>query len=168
MLWIPLLHLPQIMWSSQVAAAVSCISMTPGSAGVKMGIWLTGKLGRTWYWCMGGAWHFGWASWTVHGAWHRCMVLHATSCLGGVPDGGLVKACVYKDWWSMRVKLWNKCSPTESVFEANTHCFQCKTGETGDINTATICKMGTHGIPIVALLLETKGCNQPLCWTALD
>ena len=31
---------------------------------------------------------------SVHGAWHRCMGVHAASCMGGVPAGGWVKACV--------------------------------------------------------------------------
>ena len=31
----------------------------------------------------------------VHGAWNRCVVVHAASCMGGVPAGGWVKACVY-------------------------------------------------------------------------
>ena len=39
----------------------------------------------------------------VHGAWHRCMAVHAASCMGGVPDGGWVKACVY--CCSLPVKL---------------------------------------------------------------
>ena len=50
---------------------------------------MTGKLGRAWHWCMGGAWCM------VHGAWHRCMAVHTAWCMGGVPDGGWVKACVY-------------------------------------------------------------------------
>ena len=40
-------------------AAVSCSPMTLGSAGPGFGFWLTGKLGRAWHRCMGGAWHFG-------------------------------------------------------------------------------------------------------------
>ena len=40
--------------------------------------WLTGKLGR---------------------AWHRCMAVHAASCMGGVPDGGLGKSmCILPGW----------------------------------------------------------------------
>ena len=66
-----------------------------GSAGAGFGFGTTGKLGRAWYRCMGGALHFGWASRAVHGAWHWCMVVHAASCMGGVPDGGWVNACVY-------------------------------------------------------------------------
>ena len=31
----------------------------------------------------------------VHGVWHRCMVVHTALCMGGVPDGGWVKECVY-------------------------------------------------------------------------
>ena len=31
-------------------AAVSCSLNTPRLGGVKIGFWLTGKLGRAWYW----------------------------------------------------------------------------------------------------------------------
>ena len=31
----------------------------------------------------------------VYGAWHRCMAVQAALCMGGVPDGGWIKACVY-------------------------------------------------------------------------
>ena len=27
----------------------------------------------------------------LHGAWHRCMGVHAASCMGGVPAGGWEK-----------------------------------------------------------------------------
>ena len=46
----------------------------------------------------------------VHGAWHRCMALHATFCLVGVP----------------------------------VTVFFSKTGETGDINTVTICNWDSN------------------------
>ena len=31
----------------------------------------------------------------AYGAWHRCMAVHAASCMGGVQAGGWVRACVY-------------------------------------------------------------------------
>ena len=43
--------------------------------GAGFGIWLTGKLGRAWHWCTGGAWH-------GIGAWHW-GVLHWVFDLGG-------------------------------------------------------------------------------------
>ena len=36
-------------------AAVSCGSIGPGLGGVGFVFWLTGKLGRAWHQCMGGA-----------------------------------------------------------------------------------------------------------------
>ena len=52
-------------------AAVSCSSVPYGLGGVKIVSGTTGKLGCASHRCMGGAWHFGWASWAVQGAW--CM-----------------------------------------------------------------------------------------------
>ena len=37
----------------------------------------------------------GWASWAVHGAWWRCMAVHAALCMGDVSNVGWVKASVY-------------------------------------------------------------------------
>ena len=47
-------------------AAVSCSPDSPGWVRVKMGIWLTGRLGGAWCWCMG-AWVHGVGAWHVHG-----------------------------------------------------------------------------------------------------
>ena len=44
-------------------AAVSCSSVTARLGGVKMGIWLTGKLGRTWVGSWVGAWGDGITTW---------------------------------------------------------------------------------------------------------
>ena len=43
----------------QGKAAVSCSSSAYRLGGVGFGIWLTGKLGRAWHRCMGGAWVHG-------------------------------------------------------------------------------------------------------------
>ena len=42
-------------------AAVSCSPDAYRLGGVKIWSGMTGKLGRAWHWCMGGAWRFGWA-----------------------------------------------------------------------------------------------------------
>ena len=56
---------------------------------------VTGKLGRAWHRCMA-FWAGPAGPCMVHGAWHRCMAVYAASCMGGVPAGGWVKACVYE------------------------------------------------------------------------
>ena len=44
---------------------------------------------------MGVVWHFGWASWAVHGIWGMVSVHDGAHGVVHVPDGGLVNACVY-------------------------------------------------------------------------
>ena len=56
---------------------------------------MTGKLGHAWHRCMGVVWHFGWASWAVHGIWGMVSVHDGAHGVVHVPDGGLVNACVY-------------------------------------------------------------------------
>ena len=74
-----------IEWNKCIAA-VSCSPITPRLGGVKMGIWLMGKLGRAWHRCM--AFLAGPVGpCMVHGGWYRCMAVHAVSCMGGVPAG---------------------------------------------------------------------------------
>ena len=52
----------------RIAAAVSCSSDTPGSAGAGFGFGMMGQLGRAWVgaWC--GAWRGAW-----HGVWGGAM-----------------------------------------------------------------------------------------------
>ena len=58
-------------------AAVSCSSNGARVDGVRFGFWLTGKLGRAWHGCMGGAW--------VHGSLVVVVVVCYMGCgaLGG-------------------------------------------------------------------------------------
>ena len=46
-----------VKFLSQGRAAVSCSPVPYRFGGVGFGFWLTGKLGRAWHWCMGGAWY---------------------------------------------------------------------------------------------------------------
>ena len=60
---------------NQHIAAVSCSLNVSRLGGVKMGFWLTGKLGRAWV----GTWHGAWmvvvVVWIVSWGWDNCMCI---------------------------------------------------------------------------------------------
>ena len=88
--------LPDENKNNEDRAAVSCSPNAYRLGGVGFGFWLTGKLGRALHQCM--AFLAGPAGPCMGGAWHRCMCgawRCTASSMGGVPDGGWVKACVY-------------------------------------------------------------------------